>query len=374
MIIGVPKEIKNNENRVALSPAGAKALSAKGHTVIIQSSAGLGADFKDSDYEQAGARIAATAQECWDAEMVMKVKEPIAQEYGFFKPGLILFTYLHLAADKPLTEALLKSGVTAIAYETIEVNKTLPLLTPMSEVAGRMSVQVGAQFLEKHSGGKGILLSGVPGVKRAKVCIIGAGVAGTSAARIAIGMGADVTILDLNLNRLREIEDIFGNTIHTLASNSYNIAEAIKQSDLAIGAVLIPGAAAPKLVSREMVAAMEPGSVIVDIAIDQGGIFETVDRVTTHDNPVYIEEGVLHYAVANMPGAVPRTSTLALTNATLPYAIILADKGAEKAISGSYALKQGLNTHAGYLCYAAVAEALDLPFTDVSEVFASSAI
>ncbi|WP_207534203.1 alanine dehydrogenase [Desertivirga arenae] len=374
MIIGVPKEIKNNENRVALSPAGVKALSAKGHTIIVQSTAGIGADFKDADYEQAGARIAATAQECWDVEMVMKVKEPIAQEYGFFKPGLILFTYLHLAADKALTEALLRSEVTAIAYETIEVNRTLPLLTPMSEVAGRMSVQVGAQFLEKHSGGKGILLSGVPGVKRAKVCIIGAGVAGTSAARIAVGMGADVTILDLNLNRLREIEDIFGNTIHTLASNSYNIAEAIKQSDLAIGAVLIPGAAAPKLVSREMVAAMEPGSVIVDIAIDQGGIFETVDRVTTHDNPVYIKEGVLHYAVANMPGAVPRTSTLALTNATLPYAITLADKGVQAAIGGSNALKLGLNTCEGKLCYAAVAEALDLPFTDVSEVFTAQGV
>lgn len=363
MIIGVPKEIKNNESRVALSPAGTKALCDKGHTVLIQSTAGLGADFSDAAYERAGARIVTTASECWNAEMVMKVKEPIFSEYGFFRPGLILFTYLHLAADKPLTEALLSSGVSTVAYETIQVGNTLPLLTPMSEVAGRMSVQIGAQFLEKHHGGKGILLSGVPGVKKANVCIIGAGVAGTSAARIAVGMGAAVTMLDLNLNRLREIEDIFGNSIQTLASNSYNIAQAVKQADLVIGAVLIPGAAAPKLVSREMVAAMEPGSVIVDIAIDQGGIFETVDRVTTHDNPVYVKEGVLHYAVANMPGAVSRTSTLALTNATLPYAITLAEKGLAEAVAGNNALLRGLNTHEGKLCYEAVATALGLTFS-----------
>ncbi|MED4955619.1 alanine dehydrogenase, partial [Paenibacillus macerans] len=320
MIIGVPKEIKNNENRVALTPSGAYSLVSAGHQVFIEKNAGTGSGFTDAEYTAAGARLVGQAADAWSAELVIKVKEPQPSEYAYFRKGLILFTYLHLAPEPELTAALRDKGVTAIAYETVEVNKTLPLLTPMSEVAGRMAVQIGAQFLEKPYGGKGILLGGVPGVKRGKVTIIGGGVVGTNAAKIAVGLGAEVTIIDVNPERLRQLDDIFGARLQTLMSNPQHIAEAVEESDLVIGAVLIPGAKAPKLVRENMVKAMRPGSVIVDVAIDQGGIFETVDRITTHSDPTYVKHGVVHYAVANMPGAVPRTSTYALTNATLPYA------------------------------------------------------
>ncbi|MED4986326.1 alanine dehydrogenase, partial [Geobacillus stearothermophilus] len=319
MIIGVPKEIKNNENRVAITPAGVLSFVQAGHTVLIEKEAGVGSGFSDNDYARAGAQIIERAEDVWaQADMVMKVKEPLPSEYRFFRPGLVLFTYLHLAADPELTRALKESGVIAIAYETVQVGRTLPLLTPMSEVAGRMAAQIGAQFLEKPYGGKGILLGGVPGVARGKVVIIGGGVVGTNAAKVAVGLGADVTIIDLNADRLRELDDIFGNQITTLMSNPMNIAEAVAEADLVIGAVLIPGARAPKLVTEDMVKAMKPGSVIVDVAIDQGGIVETSDHVTTHDDPTYVKHGVVHYAVANMPGAVPRTSTIALTNVTIP--------------------------------------------------------
>lgn len=290
----------------------------------------------------------------------MKVKEPISSEYGYFRKGLVLFTYLHLAAEPKLAKALVDSGVTAIAYETVEVNRTLPLLTPMSEVAGRMASQIGAQFLEKSKGGKGILLSGVPGVKRGKVTIIGGGVVGTNAAKIAVGLGADVTLIDLSAERLRQLDDQFGKDIQTLMSNPLNIAEAVKDSDLVIGAVLIPGAKAPKLVTEEMIQSMSPGSVVVDVAIDQGGIIETVDKITTHDDPTYTKHGVVHYAVANMPGAVPRTSTIGLTNVTMPYALQIANKGVEQAIAENQALALGVNVANGSITYKAVARDLDM--------------
>ena len=300
--------------------------------------------------------------------MVMKVKEPVASEYGYFREGLILFTYLHLAPEPELTKALIDNKVVSIAYETVQLdNRSLPLLAPMSEVAGRMSAQIGAQFLE-NKGGKGILLAGVPGVKRGKVTIIGGGQAGTNAAKIAVGLGADVTIIDLSAERLRQLDDIFGNQVKTLMSNPYNIAEAVKESDLVIGAVLIPGAKAPKLVTEEMIQSMEPGSVVVDIAIDQGGIFETTDRITTHDNPTYEKHGVVHYAVANMPGAVPRTSTLALTNVTVPYAVQIANKGYKDACLGNTALLKGINTLDGYVTFEAVAEAHGLQYADAKEL------
>ncbi len=299
MIIGIPREIKNNENRVAITPAGVVALTKAGHTILVEMNAGIGSSFEDADYAAAGATIIPEAKDVWSkSEMVMKVKEPLSSEYGYFREGLILFTYLHLAAEPELAQALIDSGVIAIAYETVEVNRTLPLLTPMSEVAGRMASQIGAQFLEKLKGGKGILLSGVPGVKRGKVTVIGGGVVGTNAAKIAVGLGADVTLIDLSADRLRQIDDLFGNDIQTLMSNPLNIAEAVKDSDLVIGAVLIPGAKAPKLVTEEMIKSMSPGSVVVDVAIDQGGIIETVDQITTHDNPTYTKHGVVHYAVA----------------------------------------------------------------------------
>lgn len=367
MIVGVPKEIKNNENRVALTPSGAYSLVQAGHLVWIETQAGAGSGFEDTEYASAGAKVVSSAAEAWSADLVMKVKEPQPSEYGFFRPGLILFTYLHLAPEPELTQALKDQGVTAIAYETVEVNKTLPLLTPMSEVAGRMSVQIGAQFLEKPHGGKGILLGGVPGVKRGKVTIIGGGVVGTNAARVAIGLGADVTIIDLNPDRLRQLEDIFGASVQTLMSNPQHIAEAVAESDLVIGAVLIPGAKAPKLVTESMVKAMRPGSVIVDVAIDQGGIFETVDRITTHSDPTYVKHGVVHYAVANMPGAVPRTSTLALANATLPYALEIASKGLYTALSERAALRKGVNVAAGAITYASVARDLHYEYVPVEE-------
>ncbi|MED3906081.1 alanine dehydrogenase [Geobacillus thermodenitrificans] len=368
MIIGVPKEIKNNENRVAITPAGVLSFVQAGHKVLIEKEAGVGSGFRDDDYIRAGAQIIERAEDVWaQADMVMKVKEPLPSEYGYFRPGLILFTYLHLAAEPELTRALKESGVIAIAYETVQVGRTLPLLTPMSEVAGRMAAQIGAQFLEKPYGGKGILLSGVPGVARGKVTIIGGGVVGTNAAKVAVGLGADVTIIDLNADRLRELDDIFGHQITTLMSNPMNIAEAVAEADLVIGAVLIPGARAPKLVTEDMVKAMKPGSVIVDVAIDQGGIVETSDHVTTHDNPTYVKHGVVHYAVANMPGAVPRTSTIALTNVTIPYALQIANKGVIQAIADNPALELGLNVANGEITYEAVARDLGYRYVPARE-------
>ncbi|WP_462408869.1 alanine dehydrogenase [Neobacillus sp. Marseille-QA0830] len=368
MYIGVPKEIKNNENRVALTPAGVTAFVNAGHRVLIEKEAGIGSGFSNEDYQKAGAEVLDHAAQVWaKAEMIMKVKEPLPNEYQFFRSGLILFTYLHLAAEPSLAKALKDSGVIAIAYETVTVNKTLPLLTPMSEVAGRMAPQIGAQFLQKNNGGLGILLAGVPGVNRGKVTIIGGGIVGTNAAKVAIGLGADVTIIDLSADRLRYLDDIFGNQIKTLMSNSYNIAEAVKEADLLIGAVLIPGAKAPKLVTEEMVKTMKPGSVIVDVAIDQGGIVETDDHVTTHDNPTFEKYGVIHYSVANMPGAVPRTSTLALTNVTVPYALQIANKGVSKAIEENPALKLGVNVANGEITYEAVAKDLGYQYVIVEE-------
>ncbi|WP_342433945.1 alanine dehydrogenase [Neobacillus sp. FSL H8-0543] len=369
MRIGVPKEIKNNENRVAMTPAGVTNLLNFGHEVFIEKGAGLGSGFRDEDYGSAGGKIVETASEAWSMDMVMKVKEPLPSEYSYFREGLILFTYLHLAPEPELTKALIEKKVVGIAYETVQLsNRSLPLLTPMSEVAGRMAAQIGAQFLEKVHGGKGILLSGVPGVQRGTVTVIGGGVAGTNAAKMAIGLGAKVTIIDLNPDRLRQLDDIFGSEVTTLMSNPYNIAEAVKESDLVIGAVLIPGAKAPKLVTEEMIQSMTPGSVVVDIAIDQGGIFETTDRITTHDNPTYIKHGVVHYAVANMPGAVPRTSTMALTNVTVPYAVQIANKGYRQACLDNEALLKGINTLGGYVTYKAVAEAQGLSYSDTKSL------
>ncbi|KAF1678241.1 alanine dehydrogenase [Bacillus sp. SKDU12] len=358
MIIGVPKEIKNNENRVALTPGGVSQLISNGHRVLVETGAGLGSGFDNEAYESAGAEIITNPKQVWDADMVMKVKEPLPEEYVYFREGLVLFTYLHLAAEPELAQALKDKGVTAIAYETVSDGRTLPLLTPMSEVAGRMAAQIGAQFLEKPKGGKGILLAGVPGVSRGKVTIIGGGVVGTNAAKMAVGLGADVTIIDLNADRLRQLDDIFGHQIKTLISNPVNIADAVAEADLLICAVLIPGAKAPTLVTEEMVKQMKPGSVIVDVAIDQGGIVETVDHMTTHDQPTYEKHGVVHYAVANMPGAVPRTSTIALTNVTVPYALQIANKGAAKALADSSALRAGLNIANGLVTYEAVAKDL----------------
>ncbi|MDT5296578.1 MAG: alanine dehydrogenase [Acidobacteriota bacterium] len=364
MIVGLPKEIKDNEYRVGLTPAGARALTDAGHKVIVERGAGEGSGFEDALYERAGAEIIPSADDVWaDAEMIVKVKEPIASEYPRMKEGLLLFTYLHLAPDPKQTQALLKSKVTGIAYETITDRRgTLPLLTPMSEVAGRMAVQVGAQYLEKMNGGRGVLLGGVPGVPAASIVIIGGGVVGTNAAKIAVGMGAHVTIIDRDLDRLRELDDIFLSKISTLASSAYSIHGAVSSADLIIGAVLVAGAAAPKLVTRSMLKDVPNGAVIVDVAVDQGGCIETT-RPTTHSNPTYYEEGVLHYCVANMPGAVPRTSTFALTNATLPYALRLANRGFLNAIASDPGLKEGVNTYAGKLTYEAVATAQGLEYT-----------
>ncbi|HEX8097077.1 MAG TPA: alanine dehydrogenase, partial [Pyrinomonadaceae bacterium] len=358
MIIGLPKEIKDNEYRVGLTPAGVRAFTDAGHKVVVERSAGEGSGFADDLYQRAGATLLDSADEVWgQGEMVVKVKEPIAPEYPRMREGQLLFTYLHLAPDLELTKQLLERKVTGIAYETITDRQgTLPLLTPMSEVAGRMAVQVGANYLEKMNGGRGILLGGVPGVPAARVLIIGGGVVGTNAAKIAVGMGAQVTIVDKNLDRLRELDDIFLSKISTLASSAYAIHGAIAEADLIIGGVLVPGAAAPKLVTREMLKDVSKGSVIVDVAVDQGGCMETT-RPTTHSNPTYYVEDVLHYCVANMPGAVPRTSTFALTNATLPYALRLANRGFLDAINSDPGLKEGVNTYAGKLTYKAVADA-----------------
>jgi len=370
MIIGVVKEIKNNENRVGLTPAGTEALRKAGHTVLVEQNAGIGSGFSNESYEKAGAQIIADKKALFDkSEMIIKVKEPLAAEYDLFHEGQILFTYLHLAPEPELTKALLDKKVVGIAYETIVGrNNSLPLLSPMSEVAGRMSVQIGAQFLEKPNGGKGILLGGVPGVAPAQVVIIGGGIVGTNAAKMAVGMGARVTILDKSAERLAYLDDIFGGRVVTVMSNSYNIAEWVSKADLLIGAVLLPGAKAPKLVTEEMVKTMEAGSVIVDVAIDQGGSVETIDRVTTHSEPTYTKFGVVHYAVANMPGAVARTSTLALTNSTLDYALQIANKGYRQACLDNPGLAKGVNVIDGHLTYKAVADALNLPYTALEQV------
>ena len=366
MIVGLPKEIKDNEYRVGLTPAGVRALTDANHQVIVEKSAGEGSGFEDSLYQKAGAKIIDSADDVWGkADMIVKVKEPIAPEYPRMREGQLLFTYLHLAPDQKLTEQLVQRKVTGIAYETITDRRGgLPLLTPMSEVAGRMAIQVGAHYLEKMAGGRGILLGGVPGVPAAKVVIIGGGVVGTNAAKIAVGMGANVTIIDNNLDRLRELDDIFLTKVSTLASSAYMIHDAISTADLIVGAVLVPGAAAPKLVTKNMLKDVPNGSVIVDVAVDQGGCIETT-HPTTHSDPTYYVEGVLHYCVANMPGAVPRTSTFALTNATLPYAVKLANKGFFEAIKSDSNLKEGVNTYAGHCTYEAVAVAQGIPYTSV---------
>ncbi len=357
MKVGIPKEIKNNEFRVAATPSGVHSLVLAGHEVFVEAGAGLGSSITDADYVKAGAKILATADEIWaHGDLILKVKEPIAAEYPRMRAGQTLFTYLHLAASRECTDALIKSGCTAIAYETVEVNGALPLLAPMSEVAGRMSIQVGAATLQKPAGGRGVLLGGIPGVKPGKVVVLGGGVVGVSAAMIAHGMRADVTILDLNLERLRQIDDQFAGQIKTLASSPFEIENQLLDADLVIGAVLVPGAKAPKLVSDALVAKMKPGSVLVDVAIDQGGCFEG-SRATTHADPTFPVHNSLYYCVANMPGAVPATSTAGLSNATIRYALALANKGWESACADDAGLARGLNIHAGKIMYSAVAQA-----------------
>lgn len=356
MIVGVPKEIKNNENRVALTPAGVQVMIKNGHTVYVEDQAGVNSGFSNEEYIHAGAKMLATAKEVFDiAEMIMKVKEPIAQEYDLIRPNQLLFTYFHFASNEPLLKAMIKSNAVCLAYETVEINNTLPLLIPMSEVAGRMSVQEGAKYLEKPKGGKGILLGGVPGVKPANVLVIGGGVVGTHAAIMAAGLGAHVTLMDISLPRLRYLSEIMPANVNTVMSSQYNIEQLLPLTDLVIGAVLIPGAKTPHLITRNMLKLLQHGSVLVDVAIDQGGCFET-SRPTTHTEPVYEVEGVLHYCVANIPGAVPCTSTLALTNATLPYAVKLANMGWEKACESYDDLKKGLNVVNGKVVCKAVAE------------------
>src|SRR5271165_1931593 len=371
MIIGVPKEVKDNEARVGITPAGVKALTEAGHKVMLETLAGAQSGFPDAEYQNAGAEIVGEAGYVWGkSEMVVKVKEPIEKEYVFFREGLVLFTYLHLAPVRGLTDRLLESKVIGIAYETVRDRQgTLPLLTPMSEVAGRMSVQVGATYLEKERGGRGILLGGVPGVPPAHVAILGGGVVGTNAARIALGFGAKTTLIDVNLSRLRELDDIFGGRLYTLASNSYNIAQVTREADLVIGGVLIPGATAPKIVTKAMVSQMKKGAVIVDVAIDQGGCVETA-RPTSHSDPSYVVDGVVHYCVTNMPGAVPHTSTLALTNATFPYVLKLANLGAVAALKADAGLCAGLNTYKGHITYKGVAESQQRPWTSAASLIA----
>jgi alanine dehydrogenase len=365
MRVGCPKEIKNNENRVGLTPAGAKALVAAGHEVMVEANAGMGSGFTDAEYTAAGAKIAGTAKEVFDAaEMVIKVKEPQKGEIAMLRKGQILFTYLHLAPDPEQTQGLMKSGATTIAYETItDASGKLPLLTPMSEVAGRMAVQIGAQYLQKTNGGRGMLLGGVPGVLPAHVVVLGGGVVGVNALKMAVGLGARVTVLDRSLPTLRYLDDIFGNRIETLWSSDAHVEEVLPTADLVIGAVLVPGAAAPKLIRKDMLKLMKQGSVIVDVAVDQGGCVETT-KATTHADPVYFVDGVLHYGVANMPGAVPRTSTIALTNATLPYALKLANMGWKKALASDPGFLLGLNTHEGLMTCEPVARDQKLAYTD----------
>lgn len=369
MWIGVPKEIKDHEARVALVPGGVMALRESGHKVVIETGAGDASSVHDADFAKAGAEIVPSADEVWRrADLVIKVKEPQPAEYQYFRPGLILFTYLHLAPLPELTRKLLDARVNAVAYETIrEADGSLPLLTPMSEVAGRMAVQVGARYLEQENGGRGVLLGGVPGVTPAEVVVLGGGVVGTNAAKIAVGCGARVTVIDRNLKRLRELDDIFNGQVVTLASNLWTVAEAVKKADLVIGAVLIPGASAPRLVRREMIAQMKRGAVVVDVAIDQGGCFET-SHATTFTNPTYRVDGVIHYCVSNMPAAVPHTSTFALTNATFPYVHLLADLSLRQAIEASPALREGVNTYQGELIHPGVAESQGLPCHDLATV------
>ena len=366
MIVGVPKEIKDDENRVGLTPAGAKELVKRGHTVQVQSTAGVGSGFGDDVYESAGATILPTIEDTYSkSEMIIKVKEPIEPEYGLIKEDQLLFTYFHFASYEPLTKAMMDNKSVCLAYETVEsADRSLPLLIPMSEVAGRMAVQEGAKYLEKPMGGRGVLLGGVPGVDPAKVMIIGGGVVGTNAAKMAAGLGADVTIVDLNLQRLRYLDDIMASNVKTVMSNEYNIRELIKSHDLIIGAVLIPGAKAPSLITRDMLKEMKAGTVLVDVAVDQGGCIETC-KPTTHADPVFVIDDIIHYCVANMPGAVPYTSTVALTNATLPYAIQLANEGWKVACNSNAELKPGLNIVNGDIVYEAVAEAFGLPYTHV---------
>lgn len=368
MILGIPKEIKNNENRVALTPAGAKELIKRGHQVYVQQSAGLGSGFSDEDYKAAGASIMPSIEATYQiSEMIMKVKEPIESEYKLIKPNQLLFTYFHFASYEPLTKAMVASKAICLAYETVEkADRSLPLLVPMSEVAGRMAIQKGANYLEKPLGGRGILLGGVPGVLPAKVLILGGGIVGTQAAWMAAGLGADVIIMDLSLPRMRYLADVMPANVKTMMSNEFNIREQIKQADLIIGAVLIPGAKAPHLITKEMLKDMKKGAVVVDVAVDQGGCIETC-KPTTHENPTYVIDDVVHYCVANMPGAVPYTSTLALTNATLPYAIQLADKGWKKAAQENADLVPGLNVIQGDIVYKAVAEAFSMPYTPVEK-------
>jgi alanine dehydrogenase len=372
MQIGVPKEIKTNENRVALVPAGAEAFVAAGHQVIVEAGAGEGSGFTDRDYTDIGAQIGADADAVWGAaDMIMKVKEPIEPEWARIRRGQTLFTYFHFAADERLTRAHLASGATCIAYETVELpTRELPLLTPMSEVAGRMAVQEGAKYLEKLYGGRGVLLGGVPGVAPAKVVILGGGIVGINAAKMAAGLGAKVVLLDINLDRLRYLSDVMAANVQLIYSNHQNVREQISTADLVVGAVLIPGAKAPKLVSREDLKLMRPGAVIVDVAVDQGGCIETI-KATTHENPTYTVDGIIHYGVANMPGGVPRTSTLALTNATLPYALQLANKGWRRAVQDNSALLKGVNVVDGRVTYRAVADAFGLEYADPAEVLAA---
>ncbi|MHC1683901.1 MAG: alanine dehydrogenase [Clostridiaceae bacterium] len=370
MIIGVPKEIKNNENRVAITPAGVYALVKAGHRVLIEKSAGMGSGIEDADYVAQGAEIIESNIEVFNqADTIVKVKEPLESEYSLFKDNQTLFTYLHLAPNRPLTNALVEKRLTAIAYETVQLeDKSLPLLTPMSEVAGRMSVQIGANMLQKYNGGMGVLLGGVTGVLPAEVVIIGGGIVGINAAKMAVGLGARVTILDINKGRLAYLDDVFMGKVSTLVCNEFNVAEMVKKADLLVGAVLVTGAKAPKIVTEEMVKTMKKGSVIVDVAIDQGGSIETIDRATTHDNPCYEKHGVIHYSVANMPGAVPQTSTYALTGSTLPYLLEIANKGPERAMVENEALLLGLNAYKGYVTYKAVADSFDLEYHDAKEM------
>ncbi|MBF9254873.1 alanine dehydrogenase [Pontibacter sp. 172403-2] len=369
MIIGVPKEIKNNENRVGVTPAGVIELIRNGHTVYVQASAGEGSGFADGEYAKAGASVLPGIEDVYGiADMIIKVKEPIESEYNLIREGQLLFTYFHFASYEPLTRAMIERKATCLAYETVEkADRSLPLLVPMSEVAGRMAVQEGAKYLEKPLKGRGILLGGVPGVRPAKVLILGGGVVGSNAAKIASGMGADVTIMDNNLQRLRYLDDIMPANVNTFMSNEYNIRELLPTHDLIIGAVLIPGAKAPHLITRDMLKEMRPGTVLVDVAVDQGGCIETC-KPTTHENPTYIIDDVVHYCVANMPGAVPYTSTLALTNATLPFALLLANKGWQQACSENQELRKGLNVVDGKVVYKGVAEAFNLDYTPVESI------
>jgi alanine dehydrogenase len=368
MIVGVPKEIKSNESRVALTPAGAMELTKRGHTVYVQHDAGIGSGFEDEEYVEAGAKILKTAKEVFKkGEMIMKVKEPIEQEYDLIEERHLVFTYFHFASSKPLTQAMIKSGAVCLAYETVELpDRSLPLLIPMSEVAGRMAIQQGAKYLEKPVKGRGVLLGGIPGVEPGKVLVLGGGIVGTQAAKMAAGLGAQVTIMDINLSRLRQLNDIMPPNVITMFSNEYNIRRLIQSQDLIVGAVLIPGAKAPHLITRDMLKLMRPGTVMVDVAVDQGGCFETT-KPTTHADPTYIIDHVVHYCVANMPGAVPCTSTIGLTNATLPYALQLADKGWKKACSERNDLKLGLNIINGKVVYKGVADAFKLPLDDVNK-------